>query len=631
MVLVFHFDLLPAGRAGFIGVDVFFVISGFLITAIIKQEFSDNCFDLGAFYLKRIRRLAPSLIATLALVAIFGFYRLFPNDLISLSKELLVAQTYLANIYYWRTINYFGLASDSAYLLHTWSLAVEEQFYLVYPLVLMFLNRFFRNFFWHILTTFLLLSFALNAAFISSKPEAVFYLLPTRAWELLVGAVTVGLIRTIRLRSSAREIAALLGIAAILVGLFGYKKEYYFPGYFALLPTLGSALLIFSGAGSTTLVGLILGNPVGLFLGRISYPLYLVHWPIHVFASQFFLDTYSVGKRLAGLAFSIVLASALYRFVENPVRRRPIVEGDRLMLIVYGAGVACTVFVCLSILATSGFPQRYPAEVVRLASFAQDKSPPLIECQYRGQELNEISDFCHIGAKDVRPTWLIYGDSHAWAAYAAFDIWLTRTNQSALFMFRHSCLPLQGVHLFRDPQCFRFNANVISFLDKVPNIRSVLLVSTWRQAIDGFSIADDVVPTPDGSLNLFGAAFSETIARLHSAGKIIYIWEPVPGAKQNVPAVLAEAAYTHREVDIRIEQSEYQSTFGFLFSAIERSLPLIQKTVSPSKALCSSGACSVTVNGNPAYFDNNHMTASSAQFWADILSSSLEANRTTDN
>jgi peptidoglycan/LPS O-acetylase OafA/YrhL len=631
MVLVFHFDILPAGRAGFIGVDVFLVISGFLITAIIRDELSDNCFNLGVFYLKRIRRLAPSLLATLALVAIYGYYRLFPNNLISLSKELLSAQTYISNIYYWRTINYFGLASDSAYLLHTWSLAVEEQFYLVYPLVLIFINRFFRTFFWPILTTFMLLSFALNVAFISSKPEAVFYLLPTRAWELLLGAVTVGLTQKIHLRSSSREIAAVLGITGIVIGLFSYKKEYYFPGVFALLPTLGCALLIFSGAGYATLTGRILSNPVALFLGRISYPLYLVHWPIHVFARQFFLDAYSIGVRLAALVFSIALASALYHFVERPVRRRSIAGRDRLMLIAYGTGVACTVIVCLSILATFGFPQRYPAEVVRLASFAEDKTPPLIECQYRGQQLSEISDFCRIGAKSVQPTWLIYGDSHAWAAYPAFDIWLTASDQSALFIFRHSCLPLQGVNLFRDPQCSAFNANVISFLEKEQSIRSVLLVSTWRQAIEGITTAADVVPTRDGALKLFGEAFAETVGRLHRAGKMINIWEPVPGAKQNVPESLAEAAYTHREANIRIEKGEYQSTFDFFFTAINGSLPLIQKTVSPCKALCSSGKCAVTVNGNPAYFDNNHLTASSARFWADILSSSLETNRPIGN
>ena len=189
LVLVFHFSLFTGARAGFLGVDVFFVISGFLITTILKRQLDAGNFSLGAFYVNRIRRLAPALFAVLLMVSCAGVWWLFPNELIELSKQIAVSQLYIANIYYWRNINYFGLGVHDIFLLHTWSLAVEEQFYLLYPMCILLLHRHLRRYFWAAIGLGFLVSLGLNILFVSQKPEATFYLLPTRAWELLMGAL----------------------------------------------------------------------------------------------------------------------------------------------------------------------------------------------------------------------------------------------------------------------------------------------------------------------------------------------------------------------------------------------------------------------------------------------------------
>ena len=260
MVLVFHFDLLPFGRAGFIGVDVFFVISGFLITSIVNRQLDAGQFSLKNFYLSRIRRLAPALFVTLILVMITGLICLFPSDLLSLTNEIFAAQSYVANIYYWRTVNYFGLSVSSAFLLHTWSLAVEEQFYLIYPLCLLLAHRYFRRYLWPIIFIAMALSFCANLAFVSSKPQATFYLLPTRAWELLIGAMILPALSRIPGRRHYAEAAGLAGLAAIAIGFVTYDRSIYFPGWFALLPTLGAALALWFGTIANTITNRALSN-----------------------------------------------------------------------------------------------------------------------------------------------------------------------------------------------------------------------------------------------------------------------------------------------------------------------------------------------------------------------------------
>ncbi len=625
MVLVFHFDLLPFGRAGFTGVDVFYVISGFLITSIVNRQLDAGQFSIKNFYLSRIRRLAPALFVTLILVMIGGLICLFPLDLLSLTKEILAAQTYVANIYYWRTVNYFGLSVSSAFLLHTWSLAVEEQFYLIYPLCLLLVHRYFRRYLWPIIFMAMILSFCSNLAFVASKPQATFYLLPTRAWELLIGAMILPALSRIPGQRRYAEAAGLAGLTAIAIGFVTYDRSIYFPGWFALLPTLGAALALWSGTIANTITNRALSNRFLGYAGLVSYPLYLVHWPIAIFASRLLGGDYGLAWRTSMMVLSFGVASFIYHFIEQPVRdRRLLVSGNRLIA-GYAAGLFITVASTVLVFATHGMPQRYPTEVVRLASFSDDKLGEMKECDYEGKALEQNSDFCSIGKIDLEPQWLVYGDSHAWAAHDVFDKWLRERGESGLFIFRHGCPPLTDVHMFQDQgKCFSFNANVLAFLRDAKGIKNVVLVSTWRQAIEGLlSSSEDSQSTVEESTKLFGNTFSETIHRINALGKQIFVWEPLPGAKQSVPQTLAEDALKNRHTDIEFSKAEYLSTYAFFFEALAENRAFISHVFSPSKALCFSGACAVVANGIPLYFDNGHITKSSTEFWIDKV---MDAN-----
>ena len=621
LVLAFHFELAPAGNAGFIGVDVFFVISGFLITSIIRRQMDDGRFRITEFYLNRIRRLAPALLAVLVLVLAVGSLTLFPNDLIDLSKQSIFAQLYLANIYYLRNVSYFKLTSDRVFLLHTWTLAVEEQFYLFYPLVIVCVHRYLRKHFWLVVVLGAAASFALNIAFVGTKPEATFYLLPTRAWELLIGGLMPPLGACWSRSRTVDEMLGLLGIGLIFAAVFGYNEEFRFPGFFAVLPVLGAACLLLSGDASKTLTSRVLSVPAATYIGRISYSLYLVHWPLVVFARRWWGGEFALPRRLSMLAASLAIAGVLHHLVENPVRRRRLLARNNRLLLGYGAGVAATLLAFVVIQSSNGLPQRFPENVLRLAGFVNDRSPELKECQFSEAASSGEDAYCRIGAPAGEPQWLVYGDSHAWATYAVFDEWLKQKNEAGLLRFLDSCPPVTGVHRFSDRgRCFAFNRAVTKFLDEHNGITNVVLVSAWHEAAESrLSTSPDVLLSKEDSLRLFDQKFAETLRHLHDGGRRVYVWEPLPGATRSVPIALATAAWTNRPVEIEITRDQYLHDYDFFFSALEKNRHLIAMSFSPSEALCQSGHCAVTVDGNPVYFDSSHPTRSSAGFWVRMM------------
>ena len=626
LVLVFHFDLIPGNRAGFIGVDVFFVISGYLITSILIRQLDAGSFSFRAFYIARIRRLAPALTATLLLVMAAGVAQLFPDDLRELARQALAAQFYIANLYYWRNVNYFGLGTGNVFLLHMWSLAVEEQFYLLYPLAIVIVHRYAPRRLGLAIALGLVVSLALNVGFVAAKPEATFYLLPTRAWELLTGAMLLFGLRR-RRAAAADEGLGVLGVALLVAAVVAYRDDIPFPGFFAMLPVAGAACLLLSGESRPTAVSRLLALAPVTYIGKISYPLYLVHWPVNVLAQRAVGQNYGFAWRLASFMFSFGLAAVLYHAVENPFRHRRILADGRSLLRGYGAGLAATVLAFGVVVATAGLPRRFPAEALRLAGYVNDRSPVLTECEFDGRRLQADADFCAIGKPGVRPSWLVYGDSHAWAAHAAFDYWLASKGEAGLFMYRNSCPPIEGIHILGDNgRCNAFNSAVAAFLETQADIGSVVLVSTWKQAPEGrlSRERDKMLPKGD-ALALFDEKFAATLARLHRLGKRAYVWAPVPGASQNVPLALARATLAKRPADIEFTREQYFADNAFFFSAVEKNRARIAVLLSPAEVLCASGRCAATIDGNPAYFDNAHIANSGAVYWAGMMQRAEQA------
>ena len=322
-VVLFHAGLGVSG--GFIGVDVFFVISGFLITSLIIKDLEAGKFTLANFWERRARRIIPAAVVLVFVVLAAGWFLLLPSDYAALGKSAAWHAAFAANIYFWRNTNYFASAAEEQPLLHTWSLAVEEQFYLIVPLLLLALFRFpyFRS--RGLLLALFLIGFAFSLALsivvVPRMPAVAFYLLPTRAWELLAGSI-IAILPAASLSRIWREILCGIALITIVVPCFIYTKETPFPGLAALPPCLGTALFIWaSGPASTSIQNstfniqnLLAARPV-VFIGLISYSLYLWHWPLFAFSTYWALDPLSLPYRLCLVAASFVLAILSWRFV----------------------------------------------------------------------------------------------------------------------------------------------------------------------------------------------------------------------------------------------------------------------------------------------------------------------------
>lgn len=616
LVLVFHFKLLGSGDAGFMGVDIFFVISGYLISRISWHELEEHRFSFAAFYVRRVRRLAPPLFATQALVVLAAWFVLMPPETTALMKEVLASQFYVSNIFYWRTISYFGFAADRAFMLHTWSLAVEEQFYLFFPLFLVLVHRWRPRALPAALVLLFAGSFALDLAVMHWKPQADFYLLPTRAWEFAVGAL-IPVAAPLTRRSGGATLSFVAAIALIVLALALYTPIIPFPGWFALLPTLGAAAAILAGENGAGPSPRALGWRPLVFVGRISYSLYLVHWPIRVFAGVLLPD-FTPGWRWACFALSLLLATIFYFAVEQPVRRGRLRLAARGTTIAYAIGLASIVAVAGSALASEGWAGRFSPRIVRIAAAAGDRDPVSEGCEWR-PEAEPPS--CAIGVAGTSPTWLLYGDSHAAALRNAFSIWLAGRGESGIFTFQSGCLPVPRVG---DDACRAFNRHVGDLIARSPDLRNVAIASTWRQPLEpGFRGDDGTIVTGEHAIAAFSADLHALLLRLNAEGRRIVVWEPVPGARMSVPLALARRLSLGHGPALTFSRADYDRTFGFLQSALDRDQHLIARRIRPAEVLCRTGVCAIVHDGKPLYNDNAHPAFSQTPFYARIIARGL--------
>src|SRR5438045_534304 len=342
-VVLYHYGV-PGFGGGFVGVDVFFVISGYLITELIYAEMRAGRFSIVHFYERRIRRIFPALFALLFFVTIAASVLLFPRDLRQYAKSLWATAVFGSNFSFWRQAGYFDTAADLKPILHTWSLAVEEQFYLVWPAILfglVYLGRAVSR--WRmivVICTILVLSLAESVRELQSAPTAAFYLLPSRMWELMLGAVlaVADLPRTGSLM--IRNALATAGLVLIAWAVCTYNADTPFPALAAVAPCLGAALLIYTGEEGGTAPSRILSTGFLVFVGLISYSLYLWHWPLYVFARYYIDRPLSPPLAITLMLVSVLLGWLSYRFVEQPFRARKAFFSGRRLFAMAGAAIA---------------------------------------------------------------------------------------------------------------------------------------------------------------------------------------------------------------------------------------------------------------------------------------------------
>ena len=442
-MLVLNFHAFPdAMPGGFIGVDVFFVISGFLITGIITRELELGRFSLVEFYNRRIRRIFPALIVVLCATLALGWFWMLPQAFAQLGSDSFASAAFLANIALLLQSGYFDVESAKKPLLHLWSLGIEEQFYLFWPLLLMLAARL-RMSIMAMAAMLGIASFLLNVALIGSNPIATFYLPFTRAFELLAGAVLACGWINVNQSSAASNWRAWIGVALIAVAAVILDSHRAFPGWWAVLPVAGSALLLSAPAAWVNRV--VLASPPLVWIGLISYPLYLWHWPLLVFGGIIKFGPLTLLERELILLASALLAWATYRFVEIPFRFG---LPSRRKMFSLGAGMAMVAVAGFAVIWGRGFDFRLPPEIRAMASVPTESFKwRFHECLLDLSKETTFADTCV--ERDRRPLVLIWGDSTAGALLPGLRKAQETRNFGIAQLTSSSCIPALNADIAR--------------------------------------------------------------------------------------------------------------------------------------------------------------------------------------
>lgn len=473
-VLFFHAGI-SAVSGGYVGVDVFFVISGFVITSGVVREYELSRFSIASFYDRRIRRIFPALIAVIAVSLVAFTAVMAVEDGRDFSRSAVAAMLSVSNIFFWKTSGYFDPAAGLRPLLHTWSLAVEEQFYLVIPLLLSFTLRRSRSFSAAVLTVLALGSLALSIYLTDRAPSANFYSLPTRAWELLIGCLLALQSNALQRFSKFAATFGWFGLALILVSVFVYDGDTPFPGAAALPPTIGAALIIASGTIGGSPVNRMLATRIMVGIGAISYSLYLVHWPVIVFARFWTMSDPGPLSVAVICTVSVVLATLSWKFIEAPFRH-PHRAFDRRH--VFGGAALTAAIVCGLAFVAPAFAPRDLAPAL-VASAVENRplafrSPCFLENEGAG---SWRPDLCTRTTGAVGNA-LLWGDSFA-AHYVAGLMSTAEPLEVNVIQYTSAgCPPILDYKSYALPHCQAFNRNVLNVIQQ-SGIKNVIMSARW--------------------------------------------------------------------------------------------------------------------------------------------------------
>jgi peptidoglycan/LPS O-acetylase OafA/YrhL len=603
-VLAFHYGA-PL-RGGFTGVDVFFVISGFLITQILVAEITAGSFSVLGFYDRRMRRILPALLVMLAASLVAGALLLFPGDYIALAGSSASAAFGASNFFFLYNTGYFDQVAELMPLLHTWSLAVEEQFYLVWPLLLFALVAGRARG-----SVAVILAAGVSACYIGSivyfqfDPKGAFYLPLPRSWELGLGALLVFLPPLSRLAS---ETATVVGLALIGFG-FVAISPIYFPGASALYPCLGAALVIWP-ATETTNAGRRLGllAPIGL----ISYSLYLWHWPIWVFYRSYINNGNPgvVGAIVVTVA-SIILATLSYRYVEQPFRKR---RWPAMRTVLFGIACVAVIFgAAIYVKRADGFPERLPAEAQAMRSRDVMWEWPCKESSITGVP----GAYCVFGTpwESAKRKTMIWGDSHALHFAPVVDAINTDSERS--FLTFAGCSAVLGgklsITFMGGPQqmerCREMKPIGLHVLKNDPAIDQVILTSNWLDLPARIGAGD-----VNGGLESIRRELIGIINESSAPGREFFLIGTVP----EIPQTVVECAHTGSSKLLRapcvaavrssdaVIVMQKSAAIDNMFKELARTLPNVSAVI-PAERLCTKESCDVYMDGEFLYADIGHI------------------------
>lgn len=587
-VLLYHAGV-PGFSGGFIGVDIFFVISGYLITAIIAREIDAGEFSILTFYERRARRILPALLAMIAFVLAGASWLFLPSDFESVGPSALAAIFFFANVWLFTETGYFQASAETTPLLHTWSLGVEEQFYIGVPILLIVIARYAPHWRMKSLIAMALASFVWAVMKQADTDGFAFYMLPTRAWELFAGSLlALGAIPAVRNRWLAEGVCA-VALGAIIWATATYDYNTVFPGVAALAPVLAAAALIHCAPGTWTGKLLSLKGPV--WIGLISYSLYLWHWPLIVFWLYGLDGEVSLWHSAALIAVSIAIGWASWRFIEQPFRSKTHFPATRIWRW-SAVGMGLGTLASLALVMQGGWDSRFDDRTLGFARASADFSPARAACTVK--RISDYPDECTLGA-DTPPSAVIWGDSHAVELAWVLGERYGATGQSIAQRTRSSCPPAIGYDPVKDPDCAAFNANVLAEIAASPSVETVYLAGYW--------VSDNY---RDAGMD---AHVNRTIDELRALGKQIVLIGPIPSQRQSVPRLLALQG---ADVQTLPAPRFAQATAWFT-----RNYPVWRqrgvRIIEPLNRLSRDGNTIIVAGDTPLYYDSHHLSLAGAR------------------
>ena len=636
-VILFHAGFLLFS-GGFVGVDIFFVISGYLITTILIDDIENNKFSIVHFYERRARRILPALFFIMLICIPFAWFLMLPNYVEYFSRSLIAVSLFVSNILFWRESGYFDAAAEEKPLLHTWSLAVEEQYYLLFPIFLMFAWRFGKKKVFWIIVLIAFISLMISEWGWRNQPNANFYLAPARAWELLAGSISAFIVKKQGVQKN--NLLALLGLGAILFSIFAYDKTIPFPSLYSLVPIIGVVLIILF-ADKDTLTAKVLSTKFLVGLGLISYSAYLWHQPLFVFA-RFSNHQFEENYLMLALSFtSILLAYFSWKYIENPMRRRDILSRKRIFQF-SAFGILFFCIVGLIGHRTNGL-ENYILNTDELVIYKSIERSSEENCD------KSISSCIHASSYIKNKSILLLGDSNAYHFSKGLKELADEYDYSYIQLTKGACMPLSNFYRLERPpsasiDCNNFNKNIIESISKLEGkIDLVILSSAWLSYYYGDNLFKnelnarnlpkisevklslngiDLIPNNEKS-KVFESYFDNILDILKDKAVKIVVVGPLPPAVINFSKkdilksqqTISSKQFDHESYDLRkLLSSKFNNNN---FSYID--LPDL---------MCKSGACSVTneklfLYGDPVHFSDYGQSYILKPIFREIMNESL--------
>jgi peptidoglycan/LPS O-acetylase OafA/YrhL len=597
---------------------MFFVLSGYLITAIIHREAQAQEFSLRRFYERRIRRIMPALLAVLTVTTVTALLLLLPADLTGYAKSLLATLVFCANFYFWRDTDYFAAAAAQKPLLHIWSLGVEEQFYIVFPLLLVVLARWWPRGTLPVILLLALASFAANVlANLAGATLPAFFLLPTRAWELGAGAALAVLPVALAPQATAARLAAWLGIALVAAGILLPFEEGIIP--VALPVVAGTVLLVLSGQRATPLPNRLLSLRPVVFIGLISYSLYLWHWPVIVFGQYYLVRAFTGPQVALALALMGVCAVLSWRYVERPFRNKEL--GVRTVCRAVAAAAVLLAALAMLLLRAQGLPSRFSAAAAAInQAVGTNYRCPIADYLPFGRSRACLMNLPSREPRDAQV--VLLGNSHAQMYAPLWAAILAQRGETGLLVPVNGCLPTVTVNI--SSACAATAAGNLAAVIALPRAHTVILGLNW--------VHDDLVdatgaPVDDRDARGLMAGLDDLISRLQGAGRGVVLIGPLAEPGWDVPSTLARQLAFGRTPDRPpyVASADFEARFGAAIAHFEHRNDVA--FVRPDLTQCQQQRCYYVRDGRSLFSDSNHLASAALPQFQAAFAAALAASQ----